>query len=159
MWAARKNSGFTIVELLIVVVVIGILAAIVIVAYGGIQAQARTAAGKALANTVAKKAEVFKTHYGRYPRTCEWETNIYGSSGAPCAGGSGSIPEEARLSDPNIIIYSNTSDGSDHSLNDANNNKRVSYHYCSGAITEANIYYLDFSNSNAVIKVGLNGGC
>ncbi len=37
-----KSFGFTIVELLIVVVVIGILAAIVTVAYSGITAQART---------------------------------------------------------------------------------------------------------------------
>jgi general secretion pathway protein G len=37
MWARyRKASGFTIVELLIVVVVIGILAAIVVVAYNGV---------------------------------------------------------------------------------------------------------------------------
>lgn len=38
-----KQIGFTIVELLIVIVVIGILAAIVIVAYNGVQARARTA--------------------------------------------------------------------------------------------------------------------
>lgn len=41
MWAKRKSSGFTIVELLIVVVIIGILAAIVIVAYNGVTEQAR----------------------------------------------------------------------------------------------------------------------
>jgi len=40
----RKNTGFTIVELLIVIVVIGILAAITIVAYNGIQQRATTAA-------------------------------------------------------------------------------------------------------------------
>jgi prepilin-type N-terminal cleavage/methylation domain-containing protein len=36
-----NSSGFTIVELLIVIVVIGILAAISIVAYNGMQARAR----------------------------------------------------------------------------------------------------------------------
>lgn len=39
-WAKQKQSGFTIVELLIVVVVIAILAAITIVAYNGIQTRA-----------------------------------------------------------------------------------------------------------------------
>ena len=34
---SKSKSGFTIVELLIVIVVIGILAAITIVAYNGIQ--------------------------------------------------------------------------------------------------------------------------
>lgn len=40
----RRTTGFTIVELLIVIVVIGILAAITIVAYNGIQQRAKTAA-------------------------------------------------------------------------------------------------------------------
>lgn len=37
----QKHTGFTIVELLIVIVVIGILAAITVVAYNGIQEKAR----------------------------------------------------------------------------------------------------------------------
>ena len=39
-----KQRGFTIVELLIVIVVIGVLAAITIVAYNGIQSRARDSA-------------------------------------------------------------------------------------------------------------------
>ncbi len=38
----ERRSGFTIVELLIVIVVIGILAAIVIVAFQGVQEKAKT---------------------------------------------------------------------------------------------------------------------
>ena len=54
-----KNRGFTIVELLIVIVVIGILAAITIVAYNGVQNRAKTSAAQSLADTVKKKAEAF----------------------------------------------------------------------------------------------------
>lgn len=43
-WAKQKQSGFTIVELLIVIVVIAILAAITIVAYNGIRDRAQTSA-------------------------------------------------------------------------------------------------------------------
>jgi prepilin-type N-terminal cleavage/methylation domain-containing protein len=44
MWAKNKQRGFTIVELLIVIVVIAILAAITIVAYNGLQQRSRDSA-------------------------------------------------------------------------------------------------------------------
>lgn len=60
MWAKQKRqSGFTIVELLIVIVVIGILAAITIVSFNGVQNRANDAAVKSdLANT----AKVFRMY-------------------------------------------------------------------------------------------------
>ncbi len=41
MWAKQSSRGFTIVELLIVIVVIAILAAITIVAYNGLQTRSK----------------------------------------------------------------------------------------------------------------------
>lgn len=52
---ARKQTGFTIVELLIVVVVIAILAAITIVAYNGIQNRAKSSALQSSASQAEKK--------------------------------------------------------------------------------------------------------
>ena len=63
----RADSGFTIVELLIVVVVIAILAAITIVSYNGITARANQSAGKASASTFQKKAELFAGQNNHYP--------------------------------------------------------------------------------------------
>lgn len=62
-----KSQGFTIVELLIVVVVIAILAAITIVSYNGITNRANQSSSKATAATVQKKVELYNSDVGNYP--------------------------------------------------------------------------------------------
>lgn len=66
-----NREGFTIVELLIVIVVIAILAAITIVAYSGITARAKTSTATAAAEAVTKKAEAYNVDStnGGYPAT------------------------------------------------------------------------------------------
>ncbi|MFZ3009762.1 MAG: type II secretion system protein [Candidatus Microsaccharimonas sp.] len=54
-----SQQGFTIVELLIVIVVIGILAAITVVAYNGIQNRAKVAATQSAVSQVAKKVMAY----------------------------------------------------------------------------------------------------
>ncbi len=62
-----KYRGFTIVELLIVIVVIAILAAITIVAYNGIQTRGNNSAAATAAVNVSKKLEAYNALYGNYP--------------------------------------------------------------------------------------------
>ncbi|MBT9605748.1 prepilin-type N-terminal cleavage/methylation domain-containing protein [Microbacterium sp.] len=62
-----KTSGFTIVELLIVVVVVAILATITIVTYSGIQNEANLAAAKSSLRSVWQTAEVFRVNNERFP--------------------------------------------------------------------------------------------
>ncbi len=63
----RKQTGFTIVELLIVIVIIGILAAITIVAYNGIQDRARSSAAQSLGSQANKKVLAYHASEGSYP--------------------------------------------------------------------------------------------
>lgn len=72
-----KQRGFTIVELLIVVVIIAILAAITIVAYNGIQNRAKTSAAQSQAASIVKKFEALNAVKGAY-----YSTNGAGVTGA-----------------------------------------------------------------------------
>jgi prepilin-type N-terminal cleavage/methylation domain-containing protein len=65
----NKNQGFTIVELLIVVVVIAILAAITIVSYNGITNRANASAAQSASASVQKKAEAYNAENSQYPAT------------------------------------------------------------------------------------------
>lgn len=68
----HQKNGFTIVELLIVVVVIAILAAITIVAYNGIQNRAKASAAQSLTSQTAKKVALYAVDNGdQYPATLE----------------------------------------------------------------------------------------
>lgn len=62
---SKTKSGFTIVELLIVIVVIGILAAITIVAYNGIQDRARTTRRESDLTTYSKAIHLARINTGK----------------------------------------------------------------------------------------------
>ena len=110
MKTSRKQTGFTIVELLIVIVVIAILAAITIVAYNGIQSRARLSSAQSTANTVAKKAEAWNALNNSYPTYCQFATGTTNGTGAAtgvgtagCTAGANATGLEAKLDDPNLI--------------------------------------------------------
>ncbi len=63
----KKQVGFTIVELLIVIVVIGILSAITIVAYNSVQGGARDTTRKSDLRQVMTALEIQHAETGEYP--------------------------------------------------------------------------------------------
>jgi len=63
----QHTPGFTIVELLIVIVVIGILAAITIVSFNGVQSKARDTLRQSNVNSIAKSLELYYIEKGTYP--------------------------------------------------------------------------------------------
>src|SRR5215210_4043905 len=62
-----KNQGFTIVELLIVIVVIGILAALVITTFTGIQQKARNTERETDIKAIHGQVEAYFAQNGKYP--------------------------------------------------------------------------------------------
>jgi len=62
-----KQQGFTIVELLIVIVVIGILAALVITTFTGIQQRARNTERQTDVKAIHGQVEAYYAQNGRYP--------------------------------------------------------------------------------------------
>ena len=62
-----KRSGFTIIELLIVIVVIGILTTLTVVAYGGIQARTRDTIVKNAAKQLGTQLQRFSADTGKTP--------------------------------------------------------------------------------------------
>lgn len=67
MTQTRKNHGFTIVELLIVIVVIGILAALVITTFTGIQQKARDTERQTDIKAMHGQVEAYYAQNGKYP--------------------------------------------------------------------------------------------
>jgi len=71
----QKQKGFTIVELLIVVVVIAILAAITIVAYNGIQNRAKASAAQSATSQAGKKITTYAVlNADQYPTQANFVT-------------------------------------------------------------------------------------
>lgn len=62
----RKN-GFTMIELIIIVTIIGILSSIMIVSYGNVQAKSRDSRRKADIEALAGAVQMYKTDYKKYP--------------------------------------------------------------------------------------------
>ena len=72
-----RNSGFTLVELLVVIVVIAILAAISVVAYSGIQNRAHDAVVRSDASSITRSLELARLSIGHYPFiNAEWPSDF-----------------------------------------------------------------------------------
>jgi len=63
----KQDKGFTLVELLIVIVILGILATVTVFAVRGITTQGQESACKAGLKTVATAVEAYSAQEGDYP--------------------------------------------------------------------------------------------
>ena len=125
----NNNKGFTIVELLIVIVVIGILAAITIVAFNGIQNRGKLSSAQSAANTVMKKAEAANSVTGSYP------TSATGFS----------ANSESAIANQGITLLA-------AAPTSANGTNSVTYEACTAGAQGARINYFDFVANTAAAK-------
>lgn len=143
----KADKGFTIVELLIVIVIIGILAAITIVAYNGIQNRGKAAAGQSLANSIVKKAEAYAAVKGVYPTYAQLIAVT-------------TDPAEAKLDDGGASITNATAvTGAPLDATVADSGKEVTFWHCS-TTAGVNVYWWDFSKtSSQITTVKAGTGC
>lgn len=64
-----SSRGFTVVELLVVIVVIGILAGVVLVAYNGVQDRGRASVAQTDLNNAKKRLSIYQARNGKFPVT------------------------------------------------------------------------------------------
>ncbi|MBP9761963.1 type II secretion system protein [Candidatus Saccharibacteria bacterium] len=80
MVSLKNKKGFTIVELLIVIVVIGILATLVLVTFTGANQKGRNSQRQTDVNAVQSHVETFYAQHGFYPTLADLQTASFVST-------------------------------------------------------------------------------
>ena len=142
-----RMPGFTIVELLIVIVVIAILASISVVAYNGIQQRARDSQRLSDLKAIAKAIEMYHIDNDRYP--------------TESGGANGRVGEGAGL-DSMIAPYMGGTVPSDPISDSTHNYYYDGSHACGGSPTSAVLFARTmestFTDGASCTSYGTEGG-
>lgn len=148
-----NKTGFTIVELLIVIVVIGILAAIVLVTYTGVQNNAKTTKAQTAAKAVRDKIVAYNAETSLYPEDAKEIKDA--------KRGTDEVVESAVIEDGKIkeavVNYADKKDAKDEIKKDG----LILYDPCgpAGDRTGGKVYYFDFGKNELSTEVYTVGKC
>lgn len=67
----RRRAGFTLVELLLVIAILGILGTVVVVNFGGESDKARKTATLTSIGAINQAIQIYKMNTGRYPKSLD----------------------------------------------------------------------------------------
>jgi len=115
--ALGGQRGFTIVELLVVVVVIAILAGITVVAFDNIQQRAASARVIATVDAYSKALKIYHIQNGRFPS--------YGTTWGACLGGTAQYPATADFPAGACTRYTNSMGSVSHDYASDNFNNEI----------------------------------
>jgi prepilin-type N-terminal cleavage/methylation domain-containing protein len=110
MLKKTAQKGFTIVELLIVIVVIGILAALVLNTFAGVQARARDTERQTDVNALATQLEVYYNDNGAYPQFGEIDTVAEAQALLPGLD-AGALDAPSNTTTPDLVNTASTGIG------------------------------------------------
>ena len=159
----KRSSAFTIVELLIVIVVIAILAAITIMAYNGIQSRARDSQRAQDIQTIAKALELYYIDKGEYPNGTNYTPGSTAINGSWSTTADGSWSNLATVLKPYISSLP-TSPGANSATPAINGGNHYDYvgvsntNYCNSS--KGQTYLLAYKLESGVTNqtVGTCGG-
>lgn len=157
----QKSRGFTIVELLIVIVIIGILAALVIVVYNGIQQRALNTSRISSASEMQKLLNAYVTQEGKYPytsRACVGSgyTDWDGDGTLDCNYGTATHP--SPVLDAELLKVVRSIPKVETKTVSVNGNPHSGYWYFPSVIIDGQsgrvmmIYYLEGANQNCGLR-------
>ena len=121
----KKAYGFTLVELLIVIVIIGILAAISVATYSGIISKANDTAVKSDISNMAKKIELDRAERGSY-----------------IPGGSQSVADSTKFPEFSFKPTKNAYDTSSTNRN---------FYYCAGTIDGVETFRIEAKSKSGKV--------
>ena len=158
---ATKQKGFTIVELLIVVVVIAILAAITIVAYNGITQRARDSVAKNAISQAQRKLATYSIDNGEaYPSDLTGlGLNTAGNTKYQFTSNNSTTPRGYCITvtiDGISYRFGNNFTDPDNSANTVNDPQAVNS-ICPGHTTTGDPMITNFAGNPSVEVPGLNG--